>query len=173
MLLLTKSPLTTWGVLSLFTILLLPGSPSWAGEPRQPVATMATEAKQDSAPIKGLADGQQQAAGHPTPIAAQGMRVYRDPKTGQLGAPPPGIQPPGLSAKEQQMLSRSDRGLQARTLPNGAVAVDLQGRFRSMAVATMHDGNMPAVQCVVTPREADVVLQSGMQTHAGQGHDEH
>jgi hypothetical protein len=101
------------------------------------------------------------------------MRVYRDPKTGELGAPPAGIQPPGLSAAEQQMLNRSDRGLQARTLPNGAVVVDLQGRFRSMAVATVRDGNKPVVQCEVTPAEAEAALQSGRLPRAGQEKSEH
>ena len=71
---------------------------------------------------------------HRTPAVAQGLRVYRDPKTGRLGSPPPGVQPPGLSIAEQHMLNRSDQGLQSRALPGGGVAVDLQGRYRSMAV---------------------------------------
>ncbi len=30
----------------------------------------------------------------PAPVAAQGMRVYRDPRTGRLGPPPPGCSRP-------------------------------------------------------------------------------
>lgn len=153
----------------LFALLVLHSSRGWTGEPRQPVATVATEAQPVSAPIAGVAGERQQATGDPALIAAEGMRVYRDPETGQLGAPPPGIQPPGLSAAEQQMLNRSDRGLQARTLPNGAVAVDLQGRFRSMTVATTRAGSKPAVQCEVASHEAEVALQSGMPTRTGTG----
>jgi hypothetical protein len=168
MLLLTKIPKTTCGALLLFAFLLSHGSLVRAEKPWQPAARAGTEAELASAPITGLA-GEQQAAGGPAPIAAEGMRAYRDPKTGRLGAPPPGIQPPGLSAAEQQMLNRSDRGLQARTLPNGAVAVDLQGRFRSMAVATTRAGSKPAVQCEVAPHEAEAALQSGMPTRTGHG----
>jgi hypothetical protein len=168
MLQLIKISMTSRGILLLLAILLLHGSRCWAEEPQQPAATAATEAQSVSSPIAELTD-EQQAAGFPAPISVKGLRVYRDPKTGQLGAPPPGIQPPGLSAAEQQMLNRSDRGLQAHTLPNGAVAVDLQGRFRSMAVATVHDGNKPAVQCEVTPHEAETALQTGALNRTGHG----
>jgi hypothetical protein len=89
------------------------------------------------------------------------MRVYRDPATGQLGPPPEGIKPLGLSIAEQQMLSRSDRGLRARILPSGAVAVNLQGRFMSMAVATRDSQGKPAVSCAITPHDAEAALRSG------------
>jgi len=101
------------------------------------------------------------------PVAAQGMRVYRDPQTGQLGAPPPGVQPPGLSAAELRSLNRSDRGLQARTLPGGGVAVDLQGRYQSMAVATVGAEGQAAVNCAVTPAQAEAALQG--EQPAGNG----
>jgi hypothetical protein len=152
----SSNPKASFVVLLLLAFLLLHSSPGRAVEPRQPEVI----ADMNAGPVSA-------------PVAAQGMRVYRDPKTGKLGAPPPGIQPPGLSIAEQQMLNRSDRGLRARTLPNGAVAVDLQGRFRSMAVATIRDGNKPAVQCEVTPREAEVALQSGMLPHVKHEHGEH
>jgi len=102
-----------------------------------------------------------------TPAASQGMRVYRDPQTGQLGAPPPGVQPPGLSAAELRSLNRSDRGLQARTLPGGGVAVDLQGRYQSMAVATVGAEGQAAVNCAVTPAQAEAALQG--EQPAGNG----
>ncbi len=103
----------------------------------------------------------------PAPVAGQGMRVYRDPKTGRLGPPPPGVQPPGLSVAEQHMLNRSDQGLQQRTLPGGGVAVDLQGRYQSMAVATVGADGQAAVNCVLTPEQAEAVLQAGQQASPG------
>ena len=53
-------------------------------------------------------------------VAAQGIRVYRDPQTGRIGPPPVGVEPPGLSIAEQHMLNRSDEGLRQRTLPGGS-----------------------------------------------------
>jgi len=94
------------------------------------------------------------------PIPAQGMRVYRDPQTGQLGPLPPGVHPPGLSVVERQMLNRSDRGLQARTLPRGGIAVDLQGRYQNMAIATVGADGQPEVNCELTPAQAEAALQS-------------
>lgn len=101
------------------------------------------------------------------PIAAQGMRVYRDPQTGQLGPPPPGVQPPGLSVAERQMLNRSDRGLQERTLPRGGIAVDLQGRYQNMAIATVGADGQSEVNCELTPDQAEAALQSDRQRRTG------
>jgi hypothetical protein len=68
-------------------------------------------------------------------------RVTRDPATGKtLVAPAPGIPVHTLSAREQNMLSRSDEGLQSTVLANGAVAVDLRGRFQSMVTASSDSG---------------------------------
>jgi hypothetical protein len=114
----------------------------------------------------GVPAGQQKAAGQ-APVAAQGLRVYRDPQTGRLGPPPPGVVPPGLTAAEQRMLNRSDQGLQVHTLPGGGVAVDLQGRYRSMAVATVSAGGQAAVNCALTPAQAAAALRGEQQAVAG------
>lgn len=100
-------------------------------------------------------------------VAAQGMRVYRDPQTGRLGPPPAGVAPPGLTAAERRMLSRSDQGLRPRTLPGGGVAVDLQGRYRNMAVATVSADGQSAVNCALTPVQAEAAMQTGQQAPAG------
>jgi hypothetical protein len=94
-------------------------------------------------------------------VGSQGLRVYRDPRTGQLGPPPPGMKFPALSAAELRMLNRSDTGLQARLLPGGGVAVDLQGRYRNMVVTTIDARGSAAVNCAQTPAQAAVVLQRG------------
>ena len=101
------------------------------------------------------------------PAATQGMRVYRDPQTGQLGPLPTGVVPPGLTVSEQHMLSRSDQGLKSRTLPSGGVAIDLQGRYRNMTVATVDSNGQATVNCAITPAEATAALQAGQQSATG------
>mgnify|MGYP001822241547 CR=1 FL=1 len=93
--------------------------------------------------------------------ATQDMRVYRDPPTGRLGPLPTGVVPPGLTISEQRMLSRSDQGLKSRTLPGGGVAIDLQGRYRNMSMATVGPDGQATVNCAITPAEAATVLQAG------------
>jgi len=135
--------LSGWAIMAMLFFLVLQSAPGWANDNDHPVAiVVATE----------------------TPIEANGLRVYRDPISGRLGPPPARAQPPGLSVVEQQRLNRSDRGLRARSLPNGAVAIDLQGHFMSMAVATTDAKGKPAVNCTLTPTEANAVLQSAVRT---------
>ena len=132
-----------WASMAMLFFLVLQSAPGCANDNDHPVAIVVTTE---------------------TPIEANGLRVYRDPISGRLGPPPVGISPPGLSIVEQRRLNRSDRGLRARSLPNGAVAIDLQGRFMSMAVATTDAGGQPAVNCTLTPTEANAVLQSAVRS---------
>ena len=82
-----------------------------------------------------------------TPGAAA-KRIYVDPHSGRLlSSPPAGVAVLLLSAKEQQMISRSHVGLYEEVLPNGAIMVNLQGRFRNLAVATAGDAQ-PLMSCV-------------------------
>jgi hypothetical protein len=69
-----------------------------------------------------------------TSAGQSAARVYIDPKTRKPGGPPPGIEPPGLIIAEQNRLSRSDKGLEKRQLPDGTSLVNLQGRFQNMTV---------------------------------------
>ena len=69
-------------------------------------------------------------------------RVSRDPVTGQIEiAPGSGMGVRSLSPREQNMLSRSDKGLEPTVLANGAVTVNLRGRFQSMATASSAPGS--------------------------------
>lgn len=99
--------------------------------------------------------------------ATQSIRVYRDPQTGRLGPRPAGVAPLGLTISEQRMLSRSDQGLKSRTLPRGGVAIDLQGRFRNMSIATIGSDEQAAVNCVITPDEAAAIFRAGHQSATG------
>ncbi len=66
----------------------------------------------------------------------QAQRVYLDPTTGRLtDNPPPGVEVLALSPEELNGLSTSHEGLVTAPVPGGGYAVDLQGRFRHMAVA--------------------------------------
>lgn len=68
-------------------------------------------------------------------------RVQRDPVTGQIEiTPAPEKRVLTLSPREQNMLSRSDEGLNSTILASGAVAVNLRGRFQSMATARSEPG---------------------------------
>ena len=127
----------------MFLFPVFQSTPVWASDDEHPVTDMAT--------IE-------------VPVDASGLRVYRDPVSGRLGPPPAGFRPPGLSIAEQQMLNRSDQGLRERTLPNGAVVVDLQGRFRSMTIATTGTESKPAVNCTHSSLEAHTILQHATPT---------
>jgi hypothetical protein len=74
-------------------------------------------------------------------------RVFINPQTGKLVGPPAGVEPPGLSVATQNKLSRSDRGLKMRRLPNGTMQMDLQGRFQNMSVVTLDQEGEAHVTC--------------------------
>jgi hypothetical protein len=104
----------------------------------------------------------------PASVTAPGLRAYRDPQTGRIGPPPPAARPLELSDAERRMLSRSDQGLRPRTLPRGGTVIHLQGRFQSMAVATVGTGGQAAVSCNATPEQAAAGVQTGGSTPAGE-----
>jgi len=68
------------------------------------------------------------------PAGAPVMRIYRDPATGEIGAPPPGTPLEGAT----ESVGTSAEGLVETpgTSPAGGVTVDLKGRFRSAVSAT-------------------------------------
>lgn len=135
----------------LAVLLVLPSAAANAADAGQLVPAGALAAS--------TSGGAQQAAHH-----QHGMQVYRDPKTGRFGPPPPGVLPaPALSAAEARMLDRSDQGLQSRVLPGGGVVMDLQGRYQSMAVATVGSDGQAAVNCAVTPEQALSGLQADVR----------
>lgn len=94
-------------------------------------------------------------AGNP---AMQSLRVYIDPETGQLGRAPAGVL--ALSREEHRMLSRSTEGLTSRVLPNGTVALDLQGRFMNLSVATRNADGTISMNCVNHPDQVEQHLSS-------------
>jgi hypothetical protein len=105
-------------------------------------SAFADETESSMAPA--ASDPEDNLPGSPAVDTAGATRAYRNPDNGEIEfettAPAR-----GLSARERNMLNRSDDGLQARALPNGAVAVNLQGRFQSMATIQVH-GDTDALQ---------------------------
>ncbi len=87
----------------------------------------------------------------------EGMRVYRDPATGRFVRPPAAAR--GMSEAVQRMLSRSTEGLTSRVLPNGATALDLQGRFMNLSVARRNPDGTISTGCV------HLVDQAGRHLH--------
>jgi hypothetical protein len=107
-------------------------------------SAFADETESSMAPA--ASDPENNLPGSPAVDTAGATRAYRNPDNGEIEfettAPVPVR---GLSARERNMLNRSDDGLQARALPNGAVAVNLQGRFQSMATIQVY-GDTDALQ---------------------------
>ncbi len=72
------------------------------------------------------------------------MRIQIDPETGTLQ---PLSTPPVPSKALMPSLSRSTEGLTPRTLPDGSVMVDLQGRFQNATVVHKGDDGRLHVIC--------------------------
>jgi hypothetical protein len=95
------------------------------------------------------------------------MRVFLDPQTGQRVSPDQ-LPPQALSALEQAMMRRDDSGLTQHTLPNGAVVVDLEGRFHSVAVARIDpEGGVATTHCVTDSEAKRSLLEPPAEPHAG------
>jgi hypothetical protein len=100
-------------------------------------------------------------ATHVTTQSAAGMRIFRDPETGELG-PPSAAQAAELSAKRAgtEDLEFSGAGLQEVHHPDGSVSMDLQGRFQEYAVIR-RDANGHLVQgCVPGAKAARKFMQA-------------
>ena len=116
-------------------------------------------------------DGASSDAPHELTLAPgdQGLRAHIDPVTGQFTAPPPGVSR-SLADPERRMLNRSDVGLQSRTLADGTVILDLEGRFMSLAVATLGTAEGVSVDCVQDSARAEACLtdQTEGRSEAGE-----
>lgn len=84
------------------------------------------------------------------PIAAPGMVVAIDPETGRLVLPT-AEQMLQLTPSEQTGLLRTSAGLSEVVLPNGAVMMDLQGRFMEYSVARLDPSGRLRLGCVNDP----------------------
>jgi len=74
------------------------------------------------------------------------MRVYRDPATGAFKAPSPGAAN-ALSTDARASSSGKDLVESAGASAGGGIRLDLQGKFRSYAIATKDDQGNVSVRC--------------------------
>jgi hypothetical protein len=74
-----------------------------------------------------------------------GMRIYRDPATGEFTSPPPGVGMP----RATRALGTSTEGLVETpgTSDAGGVTIDLRGRFQSALSATMDATGAITTRC--------------------------
>ena len=80
--------------------------------------------------------------GASAPAARAGQRIYVDPKTGARTAAPE-----GAAAAPDPSLSTSHEGLVEEAAPGGGATINLQGRFRSAAEATVAPDGKVSVGC--------------------------
>lgn len=81
------------------------------------------------------------AAAQPADSTGAGMRVYRDPATGEFTAPPPGAELPPVAhapggPSEPTLLETPG------TSPAGGVTIDLRGAFQSSITATANESGV-------------------------------
>jgi hypothetical protein len=89
----------------------------------------------------------------PQPAEPSGARVP-DSLARQAGAQ-------SLKGALKERLSRSGKGLSIEKTAAGTSRIDLQGRFRSVHVATIDDNGKKHVDCVTTNGELAEVLKKG------------
>lgn len=92
-------------------------------------------------------------------VQVAGQTVAIDRATGRLRQPTP-EERKVLAAGLRKMLNRSTEGLVVRQHANGAKSVDLQGRFQSIAVASVNSDGTVAEKCVTSNREAETFMKS-------------
>lgn len=106
------------------------------------------------------------------PAGSSGMKVYRDPETGEFLDSPPERLPAEIKRAEEQAISTSHEGLEQRKVdkPGGGVMMDLKGRFRHYQTATKDaDGNI-TIRC--TPNEPVLTENNETDTNQTPSHDE-
>ena len=95
-----------------------------------------------------LLEGAQEEAEAPaSTAAAAGLTVYKDPVTGRLMPIPPGELRHLLTEDVRRATSMSHEGLVETASPGGGVMVNLQGRFRSVMVATVGPEGVVTADC--------------------------
>ena len=101
-----------------------------------------------AAAIAVLSPGSNQSNASMTPTVApagDGMRVYLDPETGEPGAQPSAAVVE-LNPELENALRHDDEGLTQVTHPNGAVSMNLEGRYEEATVVHI-DANGKRIIC--------------------------
>ena len=86
-----------------------------------------------------------------TTVAGQaGMRIFRDPVTGEIGPPPADAG----AHMESAVIPTDDAGHRQVRLPDGSYMVDLQGRYEESMVMQIDANGNRVVRCVDDPKKA-------------------
>lgn len=85
--------------------------------------------------------------GTAAPAGRAGQMIYADPATGARTAAPANSAEAAAALANNPALSTSQEGLVEQPAPGGGVMIDLQGRFRSAAEATIGPDGKPHVNC--------------------------
>jgi hypothetical protein len=91
--------------------------------------------------------------GGSTTVRVAGQQVAIDRATGKLRQPTP-AEARALAAGMSKFLNRSTTGLTAVQHPNGAVSMDLHGRFMSVEVAKVNSDGTISEKCVTNMQAA-------------------
>ncbi len=100
------------------------------------------------------------------------LRAAIDPETGALVTGPEAdrlfAESPekAVAAELEQMLNRSDVGLQSVYHADGRVSVDLEGRFMSTSVARLGPDGKPETLCTENQAEAEAFLLDAPEVDA-------
>lgn len=89
-----------------------------------------------------------------------GQQVSVDPATGRLQQPTP-EEAKQMTSELSAMLQRSVENLDAITLPNGTMMVDLDGGFQNVTMASFDADGQLVLTCVDDLQSAETVLQLG------------
>jgi hypothetical protein len=81
------------------------------------------------------------------PAAVKGMQAYVDPADGKLRQPTR-EEAQALAAELAKLTSRSTEGLEAVLSEDGTLSMDLEGRFLSVAIATVGPDGSVGFACV-------------------------
>lgn len=77
------------------------------------------------------------------------MRMYRDPDTGVIGSPPPGVAVVESAPRPQAALEDRSEGLTVEPGgPAGGVKVNLRGRFRAAVQRHADESGVSGHECV-------------------------
>jgi cytoskeletal protein RodZ len=136
---------------------------AWGTEARNPATPSATPAIQKSSKStttkvsstkqttkkKSAAAQTTKRTTKSTVSAEAGMRIYRDPETGQIGPPTAeGI----AAASTDPSTSEEMTGLRQVMLPDGSVMIDLQGRFQESMVVQLDSKGQRVMSCTRDPQ---------------------
>lgn len=106
------------------------------------------------------------------PAGTSGMKVYKDPETGEFLDSPPETLPAEIQRTDEDAISTSHEGLEIIEVdkPGGGFIINLKGRFRQHQTATKDaDGNV-TIRCA--PEVQVPTENNETETHQIQPHDE-